>query len=547
MRRVVCLAAGAFAAWALVTGAVVAQEEPLDAEEVDVGPALTLTEGLTQEEVVEELESGGIDALKKWRSWGLVVFTTAFNVYDGWGDGPWDQNELPPLAVGHRPPLQQEFTDPSAVSDRPFRYLRPLRVNGLDAQSCNECHNIVKHRDVPPQLGIGGVGGISQAAIIRPSVIDVSNSFDDRVVYMSGHDPDLPLEFDTYADFNGRFANPPFLFGGGGVELLAKEMTETLQATYAEAKADPTYGTPYKLYTHGVDFGHLESAGPGGVEFFLEGIGPEIMIDEDRPCEYVVVAPFGRKAERFSMRDFDNGAANFHFGMQPVETLDPLGIADEDGDGVVNELTVAEMSLLQIFNVLNPPPYEEELTPAGERGKRLFDEIGCASCHRPRMRTERRHLVLASPEDACKPLANAYYEVDLTEWGFEPDPFGTGLIIPLYSDLKRHDMGVGLEETLDSYYDLAMEYEEFELLRRVPNGEFVTARLWGVADTAPYLHDGRASTIYRAILMHGGEAYDAREKYESLSPEDQKAVLVFLRSLRVPDDPNGDIDPPVGL
>jgi len=29
--------------------------------------------------------------------------------------------------------------------------------------------------------------------------------------------------------------------------------------------------------------------------------------------------------------------------------------------------------------------------------------------------------------------------------------------------------------------------------------------LWGVRDSAPYLHDGRAATIEEAILLHHGQ------------------------------------------
>ena len=47
--------------------------------------------------------------------------------------------------------------------------------------------------------------------------------------------------------------------------------------------------------------------------------------------------------------------------------------------------------------------------------------------------------------------------------------------------------------------------EDFESAE-ISNREFITARLWGVADTAPYLHDGRATTLFQAINAHGGEA-----------------------------------------
>ena len=65
--------------------------------------------------------------------------------------------------------------------------------------------------------------------------------------------------------------------------------------------------------------------------------------------------------------------------------------------------------------------------------------------------------------------------------------------------------------------------------------EWTTPPLWGVADSAPYLHDGRAATLEEAIMWHGGEATSSREAFEGL-PRDQKdLVIVFLRSLRAPE------------
>jgi CxxC motif-containing protein (DUF1111 family) len=70
---------------------------------------------------------------------------------------------------------------------------------------------------------------------------------------------------------------------------------------------------------------------------------------------------------------------------------------------------------------------------------------------------------------------------------------------------------------------------------------FITARLWGVADTAPYLHDGRATTLTEAILLHGGEAQAARDDFDALSDEEKEKVLAFLRTLRAPLHPSRDL------
>jgi CxxC motif-containing protein (DUF1111 family) len=127
------------------------------------------------------------------------------------------------------------------------------------------------------------------------------------------------------------------------------------------------------------------------------------------------------------------------------------------------------------------------------------------------------------PED---PGANVFYEVDLsrTPARFDRTREG-GLVVPLFADLKRHDMGPELAESFGN------ELDPF----------FTTARLWGVADTAPYLHDGRATTVSEAILLHGGEAEAARNAFAGASQSDRDQLLLFLQSLRTPAAPAIDL------
>ena len=472
----------------------------------DDGPALS-RQPLGMDDLGSGLADGSI-TLQALRHRGLRVFTTPFNTHDGFGDGPFD-HELPPTLPGNRPTLQGNGL--------------LLLVNGLDAQACNECHSIVRASARPPVLGIGGVGGVVQNALIAPSLIDVADSTDDRVGYSSGHDPELAMSFDGKADFNGRFANPPFLFGGGGVELLAKEMTVDLQRALAAARTAAA-GTVTELTTHGIDFGHIESLGRGRVTLDVEGIGFTDNATRS-PEEILVVRPFGRKGEKFSMRDFSLGAMQFHFGMQPVEVVGAH--VDADGDGVANEVSVFDMSALHVFDVTNPVPFIETPDSSARQGFQLFQEVGCAACHVPVMKTRSRLLTLSFPEVAWAPWRNVYLEIDLVEVGFPPVPGEAGVFVPLFADLKRHDMGAGLKEDFG--------------LAEIPNRAFTTARLWGVADTAPYLHDGRATTLAEAISAHGGDAQSSRDAFLQLSAEERAHLIRFLETLRTPLRPNEDL------
>ncbi len=64
--------------------------------------------------------------------------------------------------------------------------------------------------------------------------------------------------------------------------------------------------------------------------------------------------------------------------------------------------------------------------------------------------------------------------------------------------------------------------------------EWKTPPLWGVRDSGPYLHDGRANTIEEAIEWHGGESEDSRVAFNSLSRHDKDLVVSFLNSLQAP-------------
>jgi cytochrome c peroxidase len=64
--------------------------------------------------------------------------------------------------------------------------------------------------------------------------------------------------------------------------------------------------------------------------------------------------------------------------------------------------------------------------------------------------------------------------------------------------------------------------------------EWKTPPLWGLYDSKPYLHDGRAATIEEAIDWHGGEAAASRERYLALPGESRAHIVLFLSTLRAP-------------
>ena len=205
------------------------------------------------------------------RRMGGLLFSTPFTKLDGHGHGPVSVHE--PDLLETRPTLQGNGTF--------------LRVNGLDAQSCMECHSVLSNATVPSRFGVGGVGSGSANVMAKVSWVDPTSGGEEN--------------------FAGRFINPPFVFGSGGVELLGKEMTRDLQQLRAQAQQNP--GTRVTLVTKGVSFGTISCQQDGTCD-----TSQVAGMDAD-----LVVRPFGRKGEFATVRAFDVEAMTFHFGMEPVE------------------------------------------------------------------------------------------------------------------------------------------------------------------------------------------------------------------------------------
>ena len=74
-----------------------------------------------------------------------------------------------------------------------------------------------------------------------------------------------------------------------------------------------------------------------------------------------------------------------------------------------------------------------------------------------------------------------------------------------------------------------------EPLPRAGAREWRTPPLWGVRDSGPYLHDGRAETLEQAIAFHGGEATNSAKQFFMLKPDERAQVITFLKSLVAPE------------
>lgn len=382
--------------------------------------------------------------------------------------------------------------------------LRPIHrglAGGPDAFGCFSCHS---------KGGPDGAGTQTQNAFLRGDGVQIVSA-DQR--------------------------NAPHLLGLGPVALLAREMSADLQAQAAAAREEAKTSNrdvEQPLASKGVSFGAIRVSPDGAVDF-----GKLAGIDRD-----LVVRPFGWKGHQANLRDMAEESFHIHMGVLSSRiqlavgdgSLDrgPYGQgkwSDVDEDGVSLELDAGMLTtmvgyLSQLEVPILRPPRDPGLLDAFAAGRTRFDEIGCAACHVPA-------LELAEPKfDARQPASpeTPPFIVDVAKDGDEPkiEPrYGgshTTYLVHLFSDLKRHDMGPGLATP-------APQPPASKSGEAIPAAVFLTRSLWGLADTAPYLHDGRAPTVEDAIVLHGGEASAARDAYLALDEPGRASVRVFLTSL----------------
>lgn len=220
------------------------------------------------------------------------------------------------------------------------------------------------------------------------------------------------------------------------------------------------------------------------------------------------VGRFGHKAGKATIHE--QAAAAFAADMGISSSLHPEGWGDctametacrearHGGDERDGGMEIGEEGLEMVTfysRNLAVPARRDPDAPEVLRGKRIFYEIGCTACHRPKFVTNRL--------------------VDQPAQSFQ-------LIWP-YTDLLLHDMGEGLA---DGYPE-----------GRATGSEWRTAPLWGIGLTQMvnghdnFLHDGRARGLLEAVLWHGGEAKAARDAVTTMPKADRAALIRFLESL----------------
>lgn len=415
---------------------------------------------------------------------GQQIFVTDFNACDGAGR-PGTNGGVTPRPV-----------DPV---DGP----RFTRLSAPEADSCAGCHN---------QPEAGGAGDfVANVFVLAQNAIPVSGTI---------------LNSDFSQTFPER--NTLGMFGSGAIELLGREMTHDLLALKSQASSqaassgrDVTVG----LVTKGVSFGSLTAHADGSVDSTaVIGVNPDL-----------VIRPFSRKGAMRSVREFSVNAFNQHHGMQAVERF---GLnTDPDQDGVTNELLIGDVTAATVFQTALPVPVRLE---AGEdritvdRGERLFAQVHCTTCHIPALPLD--NPVFCDP-DATNPASGPFKTFNDTSQSVcfdlrKTSGLGGDGMVRAYTDLKRHVICDVNKPHYCNEPDLPLQPDDSTAT--IPRDQFLSAKLWDVANSAPYGHRGDLDTIFAAIIAHGGEATSSEAEFAALPNADQAAIVAFLKTLAMP-------------
>ncbi len=204
------------------------------------------------------------------------------------------------------------------------------------------------------------------------------------------------------------------------------------------------------------------------------------------------ICRFGKKGATYDLLQQTVNAYNQDIGITSTfenrDTYSGMTIDPEVSDKTVHDVVF-------YLKTLKAPVQRTPDGPDVQAGAVIFNQINCSGCHTPTLKT------------GYSPIA------PLSNKTFHP-----------YTDLLLHDMGPDLN---DGYTEGTAKTFEWR-----------TPPLWGLglsknSQGGQYflLHDGRAPTINDAIMLHGGEALNSRNAYNSLSEADKNKLIKFLESL----------------
>lgn len=430
-----------------------------------------------------------------------------------------------PLTKGTGAPLSDP-NDP-LVFPRNFN-----RISAPDANSCVGCH--AQPFGVP-----GGHGDIVANVFVLGQRFDFATF--DRINFLptksSVDELGRPVTLQSIA--NSRITIG--MFGSGFIEMLARQITRDLQAI-----RDATLpGEIHPLVSKGISYGSISRHLDGTWDTSqVEGIpAPSLATGGASAPPSLVIRPFHQAANRVSLRDFSNTAFNQHHGIQSTERFGKG--TDPDGDGVINELTRADMTAVCVFQATMAVPgrvipNDPEIEAAVLVGEQKFHTAGCAVCHLPSLPLDNQGWIFSEPNPYNPPgnlrigeAPTLYVNLigdDLPQPRLKPDKGGV-VQVPAYTDLKLHNICSGPDDPNAEPLDMNQPAGSMGFF--AGNEKFITKKLWGCGNQPPFFHHGQFTTLREAILAHAGEADASRQAFQALTAYEQGSIIEFLKTLQV--------------
>jgi CxxC motif-containing protein (DUF1111 family) len=242
------------------------------------------------------------------------------------------------------------------------------------------------------------------------------------------------------------------------------------------------------------------------------------------------IGRFGWKNQTATLYDFAMTACAVELGLD-VPGHPQAGVPHKpDYQSPGHDMNKAECDALVDF--LKKLPAPKQAAPANKQqaeylaaGEAKFAAVGCATCHTKNLGDAKEIYSDLLLHDMGQDLGDSgsygiFIPNSPEEGGEEPIPslgqqqvaiFGGSIAGQLQTDRAEREKTIG-----------AMRQE------------WRTPPLWGVRDSGPYLHDGRAESLEQAIALHGGEAARSAQRFFELSTEERLQVMAFLKSLGAP-------------
>jgi hypothetical protein len=268
----------------------------------------------------EEFEVSVLDLIR----FGKKLFTAKFTVQEGAGR---------PFTKGTGAPI----SDPSS----PLLFPRNFdRISSPEANACSGCHNA-------PVAG-GGGDRVTEVFVLAQRFDHLTLDHDDGIALRGAVDETGKFVTLDNATNDRKTIG---MNGSGFLEMVARQMTADLQAIAAATQP----GMSRALATKGVSFGVIARKADGTWDTSrVEGLPAPSMKTKGTAPPSLIILPYHQAGAVVSIRQFTNTAMNHHHGMQSEERFG-LG-ADPDGDGYSNELTVADITAISLFQATMAVP-----------------------------------------------------------------------------------------------------------------------------------------------------------------------------------------------